>query len=743
MSLGKCVFTKSIDWNVLRLLAPPRDTLRSRHYATLKSARQPRRFIWNPPPQTQRLAEPDPKQQSGDRAVAHMIHGEISTTEYVSREELHSLQQSYGPAKVVPPVVPSANIIHDLDYRDNLNMAKYSKGDKTIARRIASKTKSQKNKIHKALTLKAITLKRTRVIDEKLIEIQWRRSIGLLIAHTEIKEDEIRRDTLYNGYEDQGGRMRYRFTQIPAPQVPRPCTWSTENFKDYVVALIESSVTGPLHQQSYNTGDSHRRSVTRILHQLFDDPQWNAYMSISACNMALSFFYKVSQFSKARSVLSLMEDRGLLTSSESFNIVLRGSAHLKDVGNFEYVLKQMIERGIKPNAETWMIFYRTSDSDQARSEIYHCMRDKGFLQDPLVIRAFLKLTIRDVLVRQFEKGRSITSLLEFFDGHDKRLWRSPDIANVILDEVGKRSPMRDVIKVLKQLEKMGMRFDEVTMNTMLHHCLPNKDHDDAIEIIHFFREKCKLLPRKVAYDALFRQAWYSQFYNCSKVIWRYACLEGFVTFSMKRSVVKSLLRDLPDETDEQSMTRGDMWRVAAGKLVVGLSLDVRSHAAFHRSSSPTSLLEGKEPTTPARSDHEGNVQNRWVECFLHDVALANRFHVHENLDDLLRRALALDRQWALEAVSTQKSLKWMLQHSIRVELRKNLAARVPDLIGPERTLKRHLEEENPLNFQGSEESEKDYYKGRELHQASGTHENKGVRKPSHEFSNPRLHLQYA
>ena len=545
-------------------------------------------------------------------------------------------------------------------------MAQYQKNDRTIVRRIAAESKAQRHKSHKVSTLKRIG-----AIDETLREVQWRRSIALLIAHTEIKEDDLPQDALDDNYDDRSGRPGYQFTQMHAAKVPRPCTWSTDNFKDYVAALVKSSVTGARHQQLYNAGDSHLKSVTRILHQLFDDPQWNAYISISACNMAMSFFYKISQMSEARLILSLMEDRGLLTSSESFNITLSGAVHLKDVGNFEYILRQMIERGIKPNAETWMIFYRISDSDQARSEIYQCMRDKGVLQDPSVFNTFLKLTICDVLVRQFEKGCSITSLLDYLNRLDgAKLWLSPDIGNVILDEIGKRSPMRDVIKVLKHLEQLGMRFDEVTMNTMLHHCLPNKDHDDAIEIIRCLRERHKLRPGKLAYEALFRQAWRSRLYNCSKVVWRYACLEGFVTKGMRILVINNLLRELPAEPDEQSMTRGDMWRVAAGKLVVGLSLDVNSHATFHRSSSSISLLERKGSTTPPLFDHEGKVQNRWIQCLWQDIALAYRFHIPENLDDLLGRALALDRQWALEAVSTQKSLKWMLQHSIRVILKK-------------------------------------------------------------------------
>ena len=700
------------------MLAPPRDTLPLRQYATLKSAPQPRRFY-----STERLAKPGTRPQSADLAVADIVHGETPTTEPIPREELHSLQQGYQWANVVT----WANTRHDFDHGDVLNVARYGNSDKTTARRVASELRSQIHRIDKALALE-----HSQGIDERLKEIHWHRCIGLLIAHSKIKEDHLSEDDLDQGYEYRA-RLRplqNQFSQISADRVPRPVTWSTDNFKEYVASLVGSSVTGPLHEQLYDAGDSHRSSVIRILRQLFNDPQLNAYISIAACNTALEFFYRMSQFSNSRSILSLMENRGLLTSTETFNLVLRGSAHLKNFENFEYILKQMIERGIKPDSKTWMVFYRISDSDQARSEIYHSMREKGVLQHPRVIKDFLVLTIRDVLIRHFEKGRSITSLLERLNGLDARLWLSPVIANVILDEIAKRSPIQGVIMVLKQLERLGMGFNEVTMNTMLHHCLPNRNHDDAIEILHCFRERYKLLPGILAYDTLLRQVWFHRLYNCSKVIWRYACSEGFVTDRMKKRVANSLLRDLPADHDAQSITRGDMWRAAGGKFVVGLSLHVKSNAAFHRPSSSASLLSKKEPTTP--EDHDGRIHNEWTDCFSQDLALAYRFQIDEPLDVLLRRALALDRQWALEHVSTQKSFGWMLRHSIRVELKKNYSAKFVISNRTDQALKDYLEEQHPMNFQGSEDPEEDY-RACELHEASELYEAPERYESSSEF----------
>ena len=705
MSLGHRLFEKSIRFSVWHLLTLPRDTLRSRQYATWISGSPPRRFLEQPyslpqPHATQRRATPDPKPQSDDLTGADIIHGENPTAEPASREELHG---SCGWANGVL----WADTHSDVDLGYYPNMAQPRKRDKPMEQRNYAATRLENYRRGKALELKQIQR-----IDEKRSEIQWRHSLGLLIAHTDTKGNSLSQDALENCDQDQdqdrGGRQAYRFTQIAADQIPRPRTWSTDNFREYVAALVTSTADGTYHRNLYRGGDYHLKNVARILHQLFEDPKWNAYVSISACNMALPFFYKLSQFSEARSILSLMEERGLMTSSESFNLVLRGSAHLKNVNNFEYILEQMIERGVKPNAETWMIFYSITNSDQAKSEVYHCMRDKGVLQDPVAMRRFMKLSIRRVLVRWFEKGRSINSLLEYLNGLDRKIWRSVNVANNILHEIGKRGPIQDVIKVLDQLEQLGMIFDEVTLNTMLHRCLPHRDHDDAIEIIRRFRQRYNILPGRLSYDTLFRQAWHSHLYNFAKVIWWYACSQDFVTNRMTTCVRQSLWQYVPAKPDEQSFTRGAMWRAAAGKLVVGSSSDLKPDDTSHRTSSSTTVLETKETTTPAPSDHKGKkVQNRWIELFWQDITHPYHFQARWDLDKVLSRALALDRQWALEAVSTQKSFEWMLQHSINVEWSKTYSARLLVSNCRNHASERYSEDQHPLYIQDGEDPEGD------------------------------------
>lgn len=692
-----------------RLLAPPRDTLRSRYLSTSDFApRFPPYIKWSASQSNleQHFSNPrlKPRLDSID-----ILHGKpTATPESGTQDELRGPHEKATRLDTVPwySTIDENPVIDLPGIRDWRNVVVWDdptitrgppKIDNAVARKVASERKSRRHKISK-------TLGYTNNLGEGLGEVHWRRSLNLLIAHTELKKDTTTSKDAQNAENTcRRGRRDHRFTQIHADHIPRPEVWSKTSFEDYVASLVNSSVTGSLHGQYYKGNDSHISSVVRLLRELFASPLLFAYPSITACNIAMAYCYKVSQFAEARSILSRMEDHNLLTSLETFNILLRGSAKCKNPQHFRYILQQMIERGLKPNADTWMIFYQISMSDHARSEVYHRMRDKGVLVDPLAMKSFLTLASRTVLNEHIEEGRSVASFLEYLDSPGELGRLTTAVGNTILDEVGNRSSIQDVMTTLKDLKQHRMQFDEVTLNTVLHHCLPNRDHDDAIKTLRRFRQWYTLLPGKLAYDALFLLAWRSRFFNCSKVVWRYACTEGFLGHRMKKLVLNSLLQDWPVGPAAQSMTRGCVWRVAAGKLVVGVTLDAQSEDEVYRCSKLINSTAAEEPTAPDSAGLGDKSQNVWTDCFFQDFAVAHCFKIDGHLDDLLRKALAMDRQWALEEVSTRKSFTWILQHSIPVKLKEYF----PNRFFPEDHPHLRLEKEPTLDHQRDEDIEDD------------------------------------
>ena len=253
----------------------------------------------------------------------------------------------------------------------------------------------------------------------------------------------------------------------------------------------------------------------------------------------------------------------------------------------------------------------------------------------------------------------------------------------------------------------------MTMNTIQHHCIPNRGLDTALDTVQRFRKRHSILPGTIACEALFAIAWRKRFYNSSKVIWKYACLEGLVTYKMKRYVSKSLLRNPQCEPSNHALIRGNMWRTAAGKLVVGVNVDTKSKPQSSQpiTQHPSSLLDAAptgELDAPLLFDYEEQRRRILRGNFAEDLALAHCFHINSSLDDLLRKAMAMDRQWALEDIPPQNGFQWILQHSISIPLKTNYPARFLTIDHRGRNWGHYLAEQHPLKFQRDEGSEVDF-----------------------------------
>lgn len=458
-------------------------------------------------------------------------------------------------------------------------------------------------------------------------------------------------------------------TNVRADNIVRPPEASVSSFIDYVEDLVTSSVSALRHRQLYRGTESHISAVAKQLQQLFSDTSLEPYWSVAACNLAFKFYYRHSMLDKARTLYSMMEDRHYLTSTDTFNILLLDCAHRRNVAHFQRLLGAMINRGLKPNAQTWEGFFLLNDSSNKQYAVFQSMRDRGLLDNLHTMHRFLTLNIREVLSTQLNKGHTVTWFLEYMDKLDNFKWLSTSIGNKLIDEVGKRGSIEDSMNLLDQLELRGMEFDVVTLSTLLHQCLPGRHHSLAIRILQRLRQH-KVYPGKEAYESIFRQFWRSRSYNCAKVAWRYACVEGQASFAMRTLVNRSIRRGLADSSPDILLPgRGFRWQHLIGGIVVGVASRFPRHhdklvwLGIRRVAIKPGFLSPDDTAEPAKALLE------------QDLQLAHHYTVDRSLHDLLYEALIMDRQWAHEHAWQHKSLEWFVDKSIDVELKHTFAAR--------------------------------------------------------------------
>ena len=491
----------------------------------------------------------------------------------------------------------------------------------------------------------------------------WRDGFKILKTRTRVPDNT--RDTVRRVWRGSGRRP---ITQLRAESIPRPAKWSIITFKNYIEDLATSRVSPLRHRQLYKDEHSHRLAVAEQLRRVFGDTRLEHYWSVEACNIALTFFYRHSLLKRARALYAQMEDNNFLTSTETLNIILMAAASRKNLAQFQNLLEAMLKRGLKPDARTWEAFFLVNTSDRIRHQLYQSMRDRGLLNDPHTMKNFLTLNIREAFCTQLNKGHSVKWFLEYMDKLDNVHWLSPSVGNVLIHEVGKRGSAKDAAQLLGELENRGMEFDAVTLRTLLHLCLPDRNHDLAIHFL-YCSSRHKIYPDKVTYETMLRQFWRSRLCNCTKVAWRYACVEGQASSAMRNLVGKGIMHEPQDRSQVLPLSNSERWKSLVGAVVLGVEMGLPR--ALSR---PGSILIGQEDAVreeAAESRGRTSVKARLEQ----DLASAHQYSIDRGLPDLLNEALAMDRQWAHERVWQDQSLHWLVENSIPVKLKQTFPGR--------------------------------------------------------------------
>ena len=178
---------------------------------------------------------------------------------------------------------------------------------------------------------------------------------------------------------------------------------------------------------------------------------------------------------------------------------------------------------------------------------------------------------------------------------------------------------------------------------------------------------------RAAFETLFLQAWESRLLNFSAVIWRSACITGAVSDKMRDLVFQSLLSCTPasDESiqsseavDPSNLSKNAKFTKFAGRFVVGV--DGPRGAKIYQAIKILNLEPRKRTF-------------KWAQILLESsLRVSRKFVLKQDLSQLLRRALTMDRNWAAEGLNKEDSRK-MLPDAIVVEVNVTRCQKEPPL----------------------------------------------------------------
>ena len=505
----------------------------------------------------------------------------------------------------------------------------------------------------------------------------WQLPLSLLKRHYKAKHKEL---TVLGLHRAHWPNTRVIIRQVRATQIPRPQIWSVTRFRDYVEALTSSTVDRLVQRKIYRGKGSHVEAVANILDQLFRDTGMRSFLSIEACNIVLQFFYKHRMLPKARALVTHMEHLYPKLEPETFDIILRGSAACNDIGNYTYHLQNMIKRGCKPSPKTWTSLLMAVDSSKARKSIVQAMQERKLLKKSSIMRDVVQLTIRNDVANHLDDCEGMGAFFAAMDTRYAPGWLTVSAANAILDEVGIRQSAREAFELLEEISKRVSRLDQVTLNTLLSHCSHIRAHDLAIDVLDSFEVRHGIIPTQKEYEVLFKQAWRGRLYNFAKVVWRSACMDATMTFPMYKLVWKSLTFEMPDRPNLGPKSRANIWKAAAGKVVVGAGLAAKAHIDHEAPCLSTTLpepmqnLNERTENIAAQSNHlTDNTKTPkqrpqlipFTKLLKNDLEAFGKYRMERKLAPLLREALAMDRQWA-KGNWRDVSTEWKCRNSIVV-----------------------------------------------------------------------------
>ena len=458
------------------------------------------------------------------------------------------------------------------------------------------------------------------------------------------------------------------YRQFSTAEISVPPQWSQQSFAGYVNDLAQSRVSRLVARDLYEPQDTHVHAVKDVLFSLFRNDDLQQYMTIEALENALRFFYRYDLVNDAKKLFRIMFERQIPLRGKTFNIALRAIAAHRDLHNFTYLLRSMINLGLKPSEESWLSLVVVLESTFAKYTAIQNMKTLGVLDRTDVLQA----VAADVLTSEFKGDIAdrpgVTDVLNKLDLQLGPQWFSMAAGNSLCKHLCQIGQPEVALIFVDAVVQRGSLPNRGTLDVLLTHCLWNLDSSGALNLLKLFWRKYSVVPHELGYHVLFMIAWETHQYNVCRVVWWKACIDCAVTFRMQELVMRSLLRNTPLNGAGLPKT----WMKEVGKVSVGIEVTKDS---LNGEETASSLRNAKEKIAAwCHTGEERTVQIKLAKQTMRaDLRAykkykfgASKFH------DVFSEALMKDQSWrdrGLISISVMDKIQDAVHIPIRSKVR--------------------------------------------------------------------------
>ncbi|PWY87879.1 peroxin Pex23-like-penicillium chrysogenum [Aspergillus sclerotioniger CBS 115572] len=410
----------------------------------------------------------------------------------------------------------------------------------------------------------------------------------------------------------------------------------------------------------------HNRQVAKRLVQLFRHQEYYSFISTAALNRAITYLLDHEFLRSARAIFLKAEH---LATVDTFNILLKSSAKRQDLLFFRHFLLAMSRLKIRPDAHTWLALLDCVISTKEKTDLVDYMVQRGYLDNTGAMRSALHLTLPNSFRAHLESGQSVDSFIRKTAEACGDSCFAPSLVSQMFGVIVRLKDFAAMDRLFQICKHQDLTFNSATVTQIM--SLFRADVPTALGYLFRCLERPETKLERRAWERLFLVAYKGQYYNICRVLWRYACMSGNVTYNMKRTVVTSLIRNVPRKTEINIHT---MWDTTAGKVIVGLDLhrpdptfemNVLDNIPPEYGTNPLAYLcSGFKPAGEER-EQQIRVGSALAQ---HDIAVGGWYRPQLPLMIMLEAALVLDQEWR----KVPRPVFWLVQNAIRVPVRKSL-----------------------------------------------------------------------
>ncbi|KAF3490977.1 uncharacterized protein GIQ15_00494 [Arthroderma uncinatum] len=442
-------------------------------------------------------------------------------------------------------------------------------------------------------------------------------------------------------------------------EISTPETWTVKSFADYIEDLVNTPVSRLVHGRLKHALDmSHRDVIGDMIRRLLLDPENRNFFSSRSISLSVSYFARSHGRASLQSLLPAFE--GLMTSRTA-NSLVRAAVLRRDFVVLNWCISAMKRQRIHPRNWIWVSILSAITPHTLRFDVLVRAKESGVLDDQHVFQVAVSTAIQPVFGQWLKGGGSVPGFIEAMDQKLGNGWLSVRAIDRLLLEGSLSSKPEAITDILLFCKQNSFKLGTMSLNNALFYFLHQSDTADTsfIELYLKFTETFQSKGDDRTMDILWHLAWRARSYNICRVLWRYGCLDGWVTQKMQASIYSSLRRETNSSVPER-----ELWLQNIGKVVAGVIPFNRLKKGIREDF--TKLVHGEhipisDDDMPDPSTQRSELAKRLVHSDI--TALENAYAHKEPLDKALARAYALDKEWG---PCHDKPVKWLRENSVQV-----------------------------------------------------------------------------